>query len=662
MNVKIKYLNRDLVLIVLFMFCFTMLRSQAPFTRGVNLTSWFQVGSAQEIQFTKFTKKDINDIKSLGCDVIRLPISLHDMTSGAPQYILDPLFFTFLDSAVTWCEELNIYLILDNHSFDPNIDTSPGVADILVKVWTQMAFHYKDRSKYILYEILNEPHGISTSSWGTIQNQAINAIRNYDKKHTIVVGGSGYNTYTELKNLPVYSDTNLLYTFHFYDPFMFTHQGATWVVPSMAPLAGVPFPYNPAEMPACPPSLKGTWIESSLNSYYADGTEDKVRQLIYNAVSFRAQRKVNLFCGEFGVYIPNSDNADRCHWYKVVKDYLDNNNIPWTSWDYKGGFGLFNKGSNEFFEHDLNVRLLDSLDLNVPEQTPFSIKPDSAGFLIYTDFIGQNINNSSYSNGPLNFYSGDLPANGQYCIYWNPSDQYNAIGFDFVPDKDLSRLVSENYALDLMVRGNNPAVKFEIRFRDSKTSEPDDHPWRMGITIDSTNAAWDRRWHHLHIPLTSFTERGAWDNDTWYEPVGKFDWIKTDVLEISTEWTDILGKKVWFDNIHITNLDTAVVRVNGTLGVNNPETGNTVLTIAPNPMRNNTDISFTIADKCLVKINIYEVTGVKICTLVNRICFPGTLLFSWNGRCDNGLEAGPGIYFCNVILPGHSLTGRIIKY
>jgi len=58
---------------------------EVPFHRGVNLTGWFQADSPRQIQFTKFTKQDFLDIKSLGCDVIRLPINLHFMTSGAPD-------------------------------------------------------------------------------------------------------------------------------------------------------------------------------------------------------------------------------------------------------------------------------------------------------------------------------------------------------------------------------------------------------------------------------------------------------------------------------------------------------------------------------------------------------------------------------------------------
>jgi endoglucanase len=92
--------------------------------------------------------------------------------------------------------------------------------------------------------VLNEPHGISASLWGTIQGGVINAIRTVDTKHAIMVGGVNFNTYTELQNLPVYSDPNLIYTFHFYDPFMFTHQGSTWNTRRCLPF-GVPYPTMP---------------------------------------------------------------------------------------------------------------------------------------------------------------------------------------------------------------------------------------------------------------------------------------------------------------------------------------------------------------------------------------------------------------------------------
>lgn len=585
------------------------------------------------------------------------------MTSGSPFYTLDPLYVSFLDSVVTWCEQLHIYLIIDNHSFDPNINTTPEIETILTKVWSQTAMHYKDRSDYILYEILNEPHGISTATWGTIQARVINAIREKDTRHTIVVGGSGYNSYTELMNLPIYTDPDLLYTFHFYDPFMFTHQGASWAAPSMEPLSGVPFPYDAARMPSCPASLKGTWIESSLNNYQNDGTVSHVKQLIDNAIYFRNSRKVNIFCGEFGVYIPNCNLVDRAYWYNIVKQYLEENNIPWTSWDYKGGFGLFNEGSNELFEHDLNVPLLQSLNLNIPPQTHFSIQPDTTGFAIYSDYIGQNIYDASYSSGTINFYSPDLPNNGNYCISWNGFDRYNAIGFDFNPDKDLTRLVSEVYAIDFMVRGNAPGIKFDIRFMDSKTDVSGDHPWRMGATIDETVAAWDNKWHHVHIPLTTFNERGSWDNNTWYNPEGKFDWATIDKFEISTEYTGTTGKQLWFDNIHLTNLDTAIVRESRVVGAENLILQNQIqMKVTPNPMKYSANISYTLNEDSSISVSIYSAMGNKIRTLLNSIQGQGSQSILWDGLNDNGTPVPRGLYICMVRTSGYSISGKIIKY
>ncbi len=645
------------LLMTLCMLYFSMAGSQTPFSRGINLTGWFQVNSPGQIQFTRYVKQDLKNIKSLGCDVIRLPVNLHAMTSGSPAYTLDPMFLSILDSVVTWSEQLQLYLILDNHSFDNNVSTSPDISDILIKVWTQMAQHYKGRSDYIIYEILNEPHGIAASTWGAIQGQVINAIRTADTKHTIIVGGVNFNTYTELRNIPGYSDPNLIYTFHFYDPFMFTHQGATWVSPSMAPLSGVPFPYNASKMPPCPDVLKGTWIESNLNNYTNDGTVDHVKSLIDIAVNFKNTRNVRVFCSEFGVYIPNSDTADRVYWYSVVRQYLEEKGIPWTTWDYQGGFGLFNKGSNQLFNHDMNIPLLAALGFNVPPQTPFVIRPDSVGFAIYSDYIGQYLNDASYGTGTINFYSSNLPNNSRYCIDWKEFRQYNTVGFDFSPDKDLSVLSAGGYALDFMVRGNSPGIKFDVRFIDTRTVDID-HPWRMGFAIDQTLAAWDKRWHQVHIDLSSFNERGSWDNGSWYNPEGKFDWSKVDRFEISTEYAVTGGKELWFDNIYVTELDTALVRETG---IDLSSTNDLKLLVKPNPVQFHTTISYYLSNKTLVSLSILSFTGNKIRELVNEIQPSGYYSLMWDGCGDNGIAVPRGVYLCILRTTVRSVVSRIIR-
>jgi endoglucanase len=633
---------------------------QTPFNKGVNLTGWFQTSSPGQIQFKRFTKQDLVNIKSLGSDVIRLPIDLHSMTSGSPDYIPDPLFLSMLDSVATWAEDLHIYLLIDNHSELSSLTTAE-MQNELTKEWTLMARHYASRSDYIIYEVLNEPHDISATVWGSVQGEVIKAIRTEDTKHRIIVGGTGYNTYTELANIPVYNDDKLIYTFHFYDPFMFTHQGATWVTPSMAPLAGVPFPYNATDMPACPASLIGTWIESGLNNYSSQGTVEYVKSLIDIAVAFKNNRNMPVYCGELGVYKPNSNNADRVYWYGTVRKYLEENGISWTMWDYKGGFGLFNKNSNELFDYDLNIPLVDTLGFNVPVQKVWTARPDSVGFPIFADYIEQYINDVSYTTGIINFYNTDRPNNGTYCISWYNFAQYNTVAFDFAPDKDLSKLKSEGYALDFMVRGNTSGIKFDVRFIDTKTGDSD-HPWRMKYTIDNTLATWDKRWHHVNIDLGAFTEGGSWDSGNWYNPQGLFDWTAVDNFQASSEYAVTTGTQVWFDNIHITNLDTAIVREHGLAGIKDVLSDDAVnLNVRPNPFIYETFISYSLTRKSRVSIFITDLSGNKIRILDDAILPAGDYTTSWDGKSGSGMPVPAGMYLCVLNTPQKTFVCRVIK-
>ena len=340
------------VLLLFVIISSSQLSAQNPFNKGVNLTSWFQSGSAQEVQLYKYDLQDFEQIKSLGCDVIRLPVNLLAMTDGAPDYNLDPMFLSMMDSVVNWAENTGLHLILDNHTFDPSENTSPAIRDFLVKVWPQLANRYKNSYENLYYEILNEPHGIADATWNNIQQEVIEKIREVDAVHFLIVGPAGWNSYHNLELMPFYEDPKLIYTFHFYDPFLFTHQGASWVEPSMVPLAGVPFPYDAGAMPGMPAQFSGTWLQSAYNNYQNDGTVTKIKSLI---------DKINI------AYQTNYS-------YQVVREYLEANDIAWTIWDYHGGFGLFEKNSQGLFDHDLNVDLLQALGLNQPDQTEFFIQ------------------------------------------------------------------------------------------------------------------------------------------------------------------------------------------------------------------------------------------------------------------------------------------------
>lgn len=521
-----------------------------PFNRGINLTNWFQVNEVSQIQFNKYTKTDFEQIKFLGVDVIRLPIHLHTQTTGSPDFKVDPILFNFLDEIVTWCEELGLHIIFDNHTFDASGITPPDIEIPLLKIWPQIAARYKSSYKNIYYEILNEPNGISDAIWNKIQLNVINAIREADQTHTIIIGPANWNNYQNLKAMPIYEDKNLIYTFHFYEPFLFTHQGASWTTPSMEALKNIPFPFALNTMPGLPTNLKGTWVESAFNGYYKVGNVDFIKEQLAIATKFAKDRNVPIFCGEFGVNSNGSNNTDRVKWYEIVRKELENQKIPWTMWDYHGSFGLFQSGSQGLFNHHLNIPLLQSLGLVVPPQSVYEKKPIEGEKWLYRDELATDLRESSYGSGKINYYFTEQPFAGKNTIQWKNPKQYDIIGWKFYPEVDLSAMVQQNYFLSFYVKGNISGKSIDIRFLDSKTGA-DDRPWRMTYRLDEKIVKWDNSWQLIQIPLFKFSEQGAWDENKWFQPIGKFDWKSIDRFEIVAESSDLQTGILYFDDVRL---------------------------------------------------------------------------------------------------------------
>jgi hypothetical protein len=74
----------------------------------------------------------------------------------------------------------------------------------------------------------------------------------------------------------------------------------------------------------------------------------------------------------------------------------------------------------------------------------------------------------------------------------------------------------------------------------------------MRYTLDRNIAIWNGEWNHLQIPLSAFSEHGSWDNG-WFGPIGAYDWAATEYFEIVTEYGDLKGIHLYFDDIRVIN-------------------------------------------------------------------------------------------------------------
>ncbi len=517
-----------------------------PFHKGINLSDWF------EPFFTVYDKNDFEDIKSLGVEIVRIPIHFEELSCGKPDYIVPDWIWKEIDKAVEWCTELKMYMIIDFHNdCDGSSKTRPDIEDVLVKIWPQVAERYKDSSEYILYEIYNEPHLKSgnieadISKWNEIQGRILKLIRTIDSKHTVIVGAENWNNVEALLKLPDYGDDNIIYNFHDYTPFLFTHQGSSWTY--LKDLTGIPFPYAKEKMPKLPKNAKED-VKSEYNSYKRNSSEEVLCKPLDDAVKFANKRKVALMCNEYGVSMEYADNDERVNWYRLKNKWMDERNIIRVSWDYKNKFGLFNSFSiNQQFPQDINVKIIEAMGYKIPD----NIEPRSRNWIetsykngayeIYKNGLEKSLLFYGYSYIEKNARAGfDLVSeNGDKYILVPGAKAYNNINFYFYRQADFSPLVDENLSLEFEIKTTQKDFKLDVYFADKedKTQGKNGLGWRAKISLRDKDGVNDGKWHKVSVPLKEFVDYGAWDI-VWYPSEGLFSWQKVERLVFDFTDTD----------------------------------------------------------------------------------------------------------------------------
>jgi len=196
----------------------------------------------------------------------------------------------------------------------------------------------------IFFEVLNEPEFDNAQQWAAVQTQAIAAIRRAAPYHTIIATAERYSGLTNLLTLEPVADPNVIYTFHDYEPFAFTHQGATWTMEQVRPLRRVPYPSSPEDIAAVVSQEQQLIDQHWINSYGLDRWDAaRIRSELSFAGKWAALHHVPVYCGEFGVYQAFADPAMRAAWLHDTRMALEEQGIGWAVWDYRGSFAVVSK-------------------------------------------------------------------------------------------------------------------------------------------------------------------------------------------------------------------------------------------------------------------------------------------------------------------------------
>ena len=327
----------------------------ARLRRGINLSHWF----SQAPNYTKerldshTTAQDIALIKAMGFDHVRFPIEPAPLLSDTPDpSILNTTYLGYVDSALDMILATGLAVVIDIHPSDEfklRMARDERSIEAFAKFWRAFATHLAKRDpESVFLEVINEPMVEDGYRWYGIQGKLIAAIRAGAPNHTIIAAGHRWSGLAEMLFLEPYADPNIIYNFHYYEPFAFTHQGATWAGPNLPFYKNVPYPSSPDAVKLLLDTIPDEPARYNLLRYGEDNwNAARIDRELGAAAAWAAKHHVSITCNEFGAFRKVVKPADRVVWLQDMRTALEKHGIGWTMWDYAGGFSVVNKTNGQ---------------------------------------------------------------------------------------------------------------------------------------------------------------------------------------------------------------------------------------------------------------------------------------------------------------------------
>ena len=304
------------------------------------------------------TERDIEYIASLGMDHVRL--GFDQIVLESEPYVYREEIFSHIDNFISWCKKYNLNIVLNMHKAvgnycdikeDVKLLDSPELQDRFIALWKEFERRYSDEGG-IAFELLNEVRDEPYDKWNALADKTISELRKLNKTRKLIVGSTSWNDPATLKYLNIYDDENVIYTFHTYAPFEFTHQRGVLQPQTLY--------YNrvmhyPADIDRYRDYRLTVYGEENAYSDFDKMDIEFIKSALKPAVDFAALHPDKiLWCGEFGT-IRHADLASRENWMRDVISVFKEAGIPYCVWNY---LSTHNDGNRFSLVSDDNRKIL----------------------------------------------------------------------------------------------------------------------------------------------------------------------------------------------------------------------------------------------------------------------------------------------------------------
>lgn len=264
-------------------------------------------------------------IKDAGFDTVRIPVRWSAYTGSAPNYRIDEGFFRRVSQVIDQALANDLQIILNIHHFEELNEAPKENTAKFLALWGQIATRYKDLPDSVYFEVINEPNGAFKGDlMRKIMTQGVEKIRETNPSRILILGGENWSSIRDLPSIPKIDDPNLVHTFHYYDPFEFTHQKASW-----------------------------TKLENSGVVNWGNSSDiQKIKADAAYAAQVQRETGRPLFLGEIGAY-------EKAPYRDVVKYTLETRKafervgISWCVWNFTATFPFYDTDRKKWDENKL---------------------------------------------------------------------------------------------------------------------------------------------------------------------------------------------------------------------------------------------------------------------------------------------------------------------
>jgi endoglucanase len=284
----------------------------SQFHRGVNILGYDPFWS--DPRKARFKANYFKEIRDAGFDFVRVNLFVFGHMDARNR--IDPEWLKRLDWVVANATEAGLGVILDEHDFGTCGKDAATCRAKLPAVWVQLAERYRNQPPSIAFELLNEPNGqLHADTWNAMIPGLLAIVRAHNPTRTVIIGPTHWYSINDLPDLRLPpDDRHITVSFHYYGPFRFTHQGASWT--KMKDVRGVP------------------WGSA------ADRTT--IRDHFDKVAAWSRDHRRPILLGEFGAYDQGGiPIAMRSRYVGSIACQAERHGFGWAYWQFDGNFILW---------------------------------------------------------------------------------------------------------------------------------------------------------------------------------------------------------------------------------------------------------------------------------------------------------------------------------